>query len=606
MSDELRARAVEALLDYDFEQTDLLNRSIDFFKSFYIFGTAVGRVDYFRDFYKLEGQTEYTVDVDYDDFGEIKDAKPRKVDNSETVIRYDGPRFTPVSLFDFFPDPMFPDLENMRYVVEREETTIARLKFDNKRYKSLTGKNLYKGLKEVQPFKEAGGVSDLGLEEDLRQDTAEIFRFSYGWGSQRGSHDDLDQDAVIIHHYWEDDRYIVLANGQHVIRDGKNPYNDKRKPYVVAKCFPTLQEFYGQGMVSPIQYLQEELNTIRNIAMDQGKLNLYGVWAIDDSLGLADTDLALFPGKIITTEFQGGKPGIQQVFDGELPSDFERLENRVQRDIQSTLAINDYMIGAGSGSAGTASEANMLQASAQNRFRLQATIAQEQFLTKMASMFLSRRQQFLDEKQVFRIMGEAGFDYPEIGPEEIAGKYDFIPLGSQSHPNKEVTRQQLMQLVPIMSQNPILMQQTNWKELHKELFNSFDFRWPERFIVDDPMDTMPQSQENYILLMGEEVRVRQTDNHQEHFDEAQAALEQASAIAAEQGDERPMKAVQKHLEDHGKYLSMMQGGGQPQGGLPTGPPTGAPGNQPTNPKQSTPSMGSMQAAVTGGTGGPTG
>jgi hypothetical protein len=499
---------------------------------------------------------------------------------------------------------MFPDLENMRYVVEREETTIARLKFDNKRYRDLTGKNLYKNLSDVVPFKEAGGVSDLGLEEDLRQDTAEIFRFSYGWGSQRGSHDDLDQDAVIIHHYWEDDRYVVLANGQHVIRDGENPYNDKRKPYVVAQCFPTLQEFYGQGMVSPIQYLQEELNTIRNIAMDQGKLNLYGVWAIDDSLGLSDTDLALFPGKIISAEFQQGKPLVQQIFNGELPSDFERLENRVQRDIQSTLAINDYMIGAGAGSAGTASEASMLQASAQNRFRLQATIAQEKFLTQLADFFLARRQQFLDEKKVFRIMGEAGFDYPEIGPEEIAGKYDFIPLGSQSHPNKEVTRQQLMQLVPIMAQNPILMQQTNWKELHKELFNSFDFRFPERFIVDDPMNEMPQQQENYILLMGEEVRVKQTDNHQQHFEETQLALEQASQIASETGNQRPFQAVQKHMEEHGKYLQMMQGSaGQPQGGLPTGPPSGAPGNQPTNPKQSTPSMPSMQAAVAGGPGG---
>ena len=59
-----------------------------------------------------------------------------------------------------------------------------------------------------------------------------------------------------------------------------------------------------------------------------------------------------------------------------------------------------------------------------------------------------------------------------------------------------------------------------------------------------------------------------------------------------------------HAGNSKGYLQMMQGAGAPGGGggLPTGPPTGAPGNQPTNPQQSTPTMGSMQAAVVGGPG----
>jgi len=195
---------------------------------------------------------------------------------------------------------------------------------------------------------------------------------------------------------------------------------------------------------------------------------------------------------------------------------------------------------------------------------------------------------------------------PEIGPEEIAGQFDFMPLGSQSHPNKEVTRQQLLALVPVMSGNPILMQQTNWKEFHKEIFNSFDFRYPERFIIDDPMEQMPQDQENYILLMGEDVRVKQTDNHQEHYTKTMQALEQALQIAQQTGNTRPQEAIQRHADEHAKYLKMMQsasGNGAGATGLPQGSPGGAPGNQPTNPRQMTPSMPSMMAGVMGGPGG---
>lgn len=599
--DEEKARMVESLLDYDFEQAKLLLKAIEFFKSFYVFGTAICRVDYYRDFYELEGSPYWDIDIDYDAEGNVTDARPVQRTEKKVVVRFDGPRIHNVNIMDFYPDPMFNEIDDMRYVAEREETTKRRIEKDNERYKALTGKNLYRNLDKIKPMRDAGR-GDLGNSEDMRADTADVFRFEYGYGRRDKMRGDLDEDMVILHHYWEDDRYVVLANGHHILRDGPNPYRDKRKPYVAAQCFPTINEFYGQGLLAPIQSLQEELNTLRNIALDQGKLNLYGVWAVDSSLGLTDTDLVLHPGKIVETEFSAsGKPLAQQIFNTSLPSDYERLEGRVRADIQTTLAINDYVSGAGTGSASTASEAQMLQAGAQNRFRLQALVAQEKFLVGVSQKFLSRRQQFLDKKRVFRVLGASGVDYPEIGPEEIAGEFDFMPLGSQSHPNKEVTRQQLLSLVPVLTQNPILLQRTNWEEVHKEIFNSFDFRQPQRFIVDDPLDQMPQEQENYILSMGEQVRVKPSDNHQDHYQKTLLGLEQALAQGA---DERVQQAFQDHADEHAKYLKMLsaQAGGGP-GGLPSGPPSGSPGNQPTNPQQMTPNMPSMQASVMGGPGG---
>lgn len=599
-ADMERAPAVEAMLQYDMEQTEILTKSIDFFKSFYIFGTAVARVDYHRDFYELKRPPTYTIDIDVDDGGMITGATPRRENNTERVTRYDGPRLVNVSLTDFYPDPLFTEIDRMRFVTEREETTREKLHEQDRRHFKATSKHLYRNLDDIPRFHQ-GMNNMLNEVEDFRQDTAEIMRFNFGLGGDVHPNIEPDDDMVILYHYWEDDRYVVMANGHTIVRDGENPYNDKRKPYVAAQCFPTLQEFYGQGLLAPIQYLQEELNTLRNIALDQGKLNLQGVWAIDDSVTLTDTDLAVYPGKIWQTEFQGGQPLVAQVFENQLPSDYERLEDRTQRDIQSALAINDYMIGAGEGSAGTASEAAMLNASAANRFRLQALIAQEKYVVKVADMFLSRRQQFLDEPRVFRILGEQGYWYPEITPEDIWGRYDFQPQGSQAQPNKEILRQQMIQLMTVAAGNPTTMTMTNWVEVYKELWGLFDFRFPERFIMAPPEKQLTQQQENYILLQGERVAVEPNEPHDQHL---QALMEIVPDVVEGRyaGDPRVREAVQDHLDQHRRYVEAAQGG-TPAPQAP-GVPQGQPGNTPNLENQAPPSMPALQAQVMGGPGGP--
>lgn len=604
-TDAENAEAVTAMLDYDFEQSRILQMAIEFFKSFYIFGTAVCRVDHVEDFYEIPRPPEepkYDLDVEFGDDGEILGVKTVKRTDKKRVPRYEGPKARLVSLFDFFPDPLFDNIHDMRYVAEKEETTKKKLEDENEKFFKLNDEYKYKNLDQITPYKE-GRMADMGTMEDFRQDTDEIMRFNYGYGGRDQSHMfGRDDDAIVLYHYWEDNRYVVLANGHTVIRDDENPYNDQRKPYIAAQCFPTLKEFYGQGLLAPIQYLQEELNTLRNIALDQGKLNLYGIWAVDPSLTLDDADLAIHPGKVITAEFgQGGRPNIAQVFQNTLPSDYERLENRVQQDIQSTLAINDYMIGAGSGSAGTASEAAMLNASAANRFRLQALIAQERFVAELADMFLSRRQQFLHEKKVFRVLGEQGYHYPELGPEDIWGRFDFEPQGSQSQPNKEVLRQQWMQQIPVLAGTQFTAPLVNWPEMVKEGFKLFDMRFPERFFLPPPEKQISQKQENYIILRGEKVAVDPNEDHQQHMQDLMNIMPDVLQ-AAQAGDQRVMEAFQDHQQQHQKYLAAMQGSAQ--GGQTPGQMGAAPGNQPNMENQNIPSLPQMQAAVMGGPGGP--
>ena len=240
----------------------------------------------------------------------------------------------------------------------------------------------------------------------------------------------------------------------------------------------------------------------------------------------------------------------------------------------------------------------MLNASAANRFRLQALIAQERFVQELADMFISRRQQFLQEPQVFRVLGEHGYNYPTIGPEEIWGKFDFRAQGSQSQPNKEVLRTQMVQLLSVAAANPVTMAMTNWAEAYKELWSMFDFRFAERFVLPPKERQITQKQENYIILQGEKVIVEPNDPHQEHLQELMGILDQV--VSSE--DSRVMEAYETHRQDHSKFMESAQG--QTPKGQQPGQTTGVPGNQPNFENQQTPTMDALQSRVMGGPGGP--
>ena len=120
--------------------------------AFYIFGTAVCRVDYHRDFYYEKRPSENVLDFDVDEEGNIVEAWSKSLPDKVPIMRYDGPRASLVSLFDFFPDPQFTTIKDMRYVSEREETTIDKLRAESKRYKDITGKPLYKNLDDIKAY----------------------------------------------------------------------------------------------------------------------------------------------------------------------------------------------------------------------------------------------------------------------------------------------------------------------------------------------------------------------------------------------------------------------------------------------------------------------
>ena len=497
ISDHEKSEKATALLDYDMERSEVQYRSMLAFKSFLKYGITVGRVTYKREIIDQPYQAVHTKPI-FDGFGNYQGSSEETINTTRQVKKFDGPWFEPVSVFNFFPDPLYYEMEDMRYVAELQVTSLDKLRSEDEGFYSLTGEHLYKNLDRLEGMHHGEALTRAGTWlGDSKEETAEVFGFGHGlnrrFGQQGGPYtEDLTGDEVWLLHYWEPDRYSVLANGIEVIRDGENPYSDQEVPYFSANCFPIEFEFYGQGLMHPVQGIQEELNAWRSIGIDQGKLNLMKPIAYDAEAGLTDLDFDIFPGAAVPVEFQNGKPLAVPLFPRDtLPPEMWQMESMLLRDWQNALGINDYMVGGGSGNAGTASEAQMITAAASTRFKLQSFIGQERFLKRLSKKMFSRRQQYLDEFEVFRILGREGYDFPQLGPEDIAGDYDFIAMGSVTGPNKEVERQQLIQFLTTAAANPVMAQRLNWEEILNELVIKFDFPFPHRFIVSPNKMTLP-------------------------------------------------------------------------------------------------------------------
>jgi hypothetical protein len=543
--DHNRAPAATQILDYDLERDEVLQR------------------------YKRKEPTGY------DRFNQLM-SKWVRTKVKEPVVDFDGPTLEWVSVYNFGVDPLYWELDKMRYVWERRWSDRQSLDWENRMYRKLTGEDLYKNLEKIPQI--AKGFGEAIYQWDASDDTSELMGWTKMPGFKRQRYAqvrDIDRDsdnAIECMEYWEDDRWVVVENGETVIRDSENPFDDKKKPFIMTQCIPLEGYPWGMGLIHPVSKSQDELNAWRDLNMRQARLNAVNVWAVSEDVDLPPTATEVEPGDIVQIPFYAnGNPGIVPLIQGRpLPPESQIYEDRLLQDIQRAVAFSSLRMGGGGGKGiDTATEAKMMGASEQLRVQLYNLMGEKTFLKKLATKFFSRRQQFFNEEQTYRILGKEGPNYLKLSLQEIAGEYDMVPLGSQTHVGKEVIRQQMLQGMAIAGQNPILMQIANHYEMWVEYWKNMDgVRFPDRFAVSPPAYTVSPEAENEVLTRGEFFPVQPSDDHAMHSQSHMRAFGNVR-------DARGLQAVQEHVKQHNKFM-----GGAPKG----------PGGQSGTPPQEQPGL----------------
>lgn len=192
------------------------------------------------------------------------------------VQKYYGVGCKRVDPYDFYPNPS-PESYRMNKLGWAFERSVVDAWDFREQYRILNESGAHGVTDNWKYIRPGGDVSDYKY---LRKEIDTLYSFG-GDARTPGNINDLvgrtvggkksttlNKEKLEVWEYWENDRYIVIANGL-ILRDSPNPYPHKQIPYSKASLVD-MNEFFSMGIPEYIRWLQ----ICENILYDQGLNNI--------------------------------------------------------------------------------------------------------------------------------------------------------------------------------------------------------------------------------------------------------------------------------------------------------------------------------------------
>lgn len=561
--DKNNAEIMETLLDWQMnERFDIKDIFATGLKILAIYGTTVGYTGW-----KLKEHTiikkEMSAVLIKDKNGQMV---PAKDSNGQPIldlqatktneVEYDDPEVKFIDLGLFYCDPHASDIEDARYC----------------------GHTTYETKEELQRLVDL----DIGYkidwkkvdDESNKQNEARNYRMSAVGLPTTDQTTSTEKDGLYeVHHYWEDDKHVVIINRCYVALETENPFWHKKKPYVKDVYLELPGEFYGMGIVEIIMNLQEELNTERNMRIDYRAMSLRRMFKAKKGADINPNDLVWRQNGIIWLD------DFEDVDTFEINSkvgDSFDQEAQIKQDIRDATGAHDVVMGT-SNTGETATTTMTKDNNASIRFKFNIASIEKKLLVGIARFMIQLNQQFIDDAKIFRLTGKHEDEYQKVTPEQIQGKFDLIPMGSNVEPlaNKEAYKQRMIQLYQVAGMDPIMIQHPEKRiNLLKQLFEAFGIKDTESLLPNESeLNTNPKQAAQKVIEAKQELDQAQQSGDQQMIQEAQLKLDEAikSYQQAQQQTQLPIQTQQAPQPSFNvPNNSAMQEGGLPMRGVTRG------------------------------------
>ena len=365
------------------DQMDFASKFVTFVKSLLKLGTSVAKVPY-----RFEEREVVQ---------RVQDVDPLTGDSVQVKIRapqvmYDGPDWENIPLRDFFPDwaSRRPgDIAAMRGCVHRTYRTLAELRASGR----------YENLEELERSVSAKGCDRAWLSP----------WWSDRWAGQE--HEKAKKKPIELWEYWGlfdasgkgdfEERIIVVANGDVVIRDEENFYDQQFKPFIASVNVVHEDEFYGVSELFAIQGLIKEATRLRNSRLDQINLAVNRMWVVDRAAGVNSQALYSRPNGIV---WANDINSVRELPPPEVPASSFREVETINNEIQTTTATasGPELSAAGKTFGRSATGANLVANIANSRISLKARMVSELALKPLGRIMLKTNAQFVSEDQWVR------------------------------------------------------------------------------------------------------------------------------------------------------------------------------------------------------------
>lgn len=285
--------------------------------------------------------------------------------------------------------------------------------------------------------------------EDIDGSSASNVNYDMLWAKRMEamgfqSRDINGQRGLQLHEVMEfhdGDRCIVMVDRQFIVNCGKNPLWRGQIPFSIYR--PTTagtKQLPGIGEVEPIRHLAQELSTLRGQRRDAATFALMPPVFGDDG-GMDVNKIVWAPG--VFNPVQGNPNELLMKMDvGDIPASSYQEEDRIQGDIERVSGIGEPVTGASEGGSQTATGVQLTVAAASIRIQAKTRRLEAELIKRDASLFVDMNQQYIIESKGYRKPGppvpganpESRWEWFEVGPAELAGKFDVLPEGGSTAP----------------------------------------------------------------------------------------------------------------------------------------------------------------------------
>lgn len=472
---------------------------------------------------------------------------------------FDDPFAEAVDVWDFLWDPFASDIADAEFVIHRT--------WRSERY--------------VRRMIESGAWRQDWPLEDMLSGSPTTKRSEIWSGRDAaGGFSAAEPDNGKVHEVWEyhdGTRVITVLDSTYPVISGVNPFWHGELPFQIYRPTIVNNEFVGIGEIEPIEHLQEEMNTLRSQRRDNATLKLQQVFAYFD--GMVDPDHLKFgPGIAIPVN---GDPHdlLLPINVGDIPNSGYQEEKNLQDDIARTTGLDDSQAGVDqSGTAQTATGAQLVQAAANVRIRQKTTLLEVQVAKPTARQWVAMNQQKIRTTRF--IAGppspeepEARWKWYKLGPPEMEGEFNLEPDGGASQPdNIPQMRQDAQELMLAFSQNPMV----NQPKLIELVLKKYGVSNPQSYLQAPPPE--PQEEEQAPEVPPETLDLIAQGLESAGMDEQQAQHLIAGALA----HAKEMEAAE---QAQGAQGSQNGSQGPPQQGPPAQGPPQPPQQAQTQPGQ---------------------
>jgi len=561
-SDEISAQNMTDVNYYCMAENQFELNFSSFERNMFVYGTAIGKVLW---------------DFDEIDVASI-DPEGKKEKRLETIR--DTWTFQNVDILNFWIPPETPwwDIQKARWMAETEEVDESwiREKMRSGWISKTQGEKLLRAGAGSVGADYSSQLKDERLQSSNipAQTRSDKGRYKittwYGlipYKFVKDKEDSNDDDDLVL-------GICILGNDSTTLKLDKvsNVFWHNRYPYVSSTFIPLDGEFFGLGVPSVCDSLQEELNDTRNQTMDNKTAILRNMWLLDRNAQIARKDLEMRPnGIIMTNNMQGLVPLAPPLFTGVGVS----IEGVIKEDIRQAIAAISGLQGIPQAGVGSATEFSGLQNSAMGRSRMVIKTLAESAIKPIFNLAKFLIYQFYDHRKMIRVVGARGIKTKFLSPDEIAGNYDiFLELSTDFEKNPNVMRQQLLTLFSQLVGLPPQAIQFHWKLISK-LMSEMGIKNPEDYYADlAPVENaklLTPEEEHQILLAFQPVHANKGDDdliHLRDHIEFRAKIYLSAPPYILNNIDNHIKEHQASLQAKGRQPSPFLGNGQAGGMIP--------------------------------------